>query len=213
MVLHWTYENIERDDDDLKQGDIIFPTDKLRQVLRQAYSYFDDSRCLGFLVVTQCCDLVNRGTKLCKSDYISLAVIQDLETLIATVLDKVCNKVSERVYSTDSKAAAHDLVTRIFNQNEQAFGLFYLHPDEAVKIAEEAVALLRVTVTLPTLDHYKILQEARCGRLLPEFRNKLGLACRESVFKSSEVTPILRQVPGQFKMVLTGGPAPAHTPL
>ena len=27
--------------------------------------------------------------------------------------------------------------------------------------------------------------------------------------KATEVTPILRQVPGQFKMVLTGGPAPA----
>lgn len=174
MALHWTYEDISPSDQDLRQGDILYPTEALREVLTENFPHFSDSKYLAFLVTTQCCDLIRRDGHSCKAGHISIAVIRDFETVIETFLDSVCERVSAGVYLRKSKSQANDLVTRILNQNEQTIGLFYLHPDESCGIAEEAVALLRVTVSLPAEEHYATLQEARRGRLRPEFRNKLG---------------------------------------
>src|SRR5207247_8080250 len=63
---------------------------------------------------------------------------------------------------------------RVINQNEQAHGLFYLHPDADVGIAVPAAAMLRVSISLRSREHYNVLKAARCGRLRAEFRNKLG---------------------------------------
>jgi hypothetical protein len=79
----------------------------------------------------------------------------------------------EGVYLQETKDEANKLLDRLFNQNEQALGLFYLHPDVDVGIAMPSVALLRVTVTL-RVEHYDVVREARRGRLCTEFRNKLG---------------------------------------
>lgn len=174
MALHWTYEDIEPTHKDLKQGDILYPTEELREVLTHIHPHFSAPKYLAFLVSTQCCDLVRRDGHSCKAGHISLAVIRDLETVIEKFLDRVCEGVSAGIYLQKSKGQGKELVNRILNQNEQAIGLFYLHPDETCGIAEEAVALLRVTVSLRAEEHYGILEEARRGRLRPEFRNKLG---------------------------------------
>jgi hypothetical protein len=78
------------------------------------------------------------------------------------------------VYLTETKSKARQLLQRIFNQNEQALGLFYLHPDASVKIAVDSVALLQVSIALRAQEHYTTMVKARCGRLAPEFRDKLG---------------------------------------
>ncbi len=70
--------------------------------------------------------------------------------------------------------AAQQFLERVINQNEQASGLFYLHPDADVGIAVPAAAMLRVSIALRSREHYKVLKAAHCGRLGAEFRNKLG---------------------------------------
>ena len=61
------------------------------------------------------------------------------------------------------------------NQNEQALGLFYLYPDEEVRIAEHSCRhCLQVSVALRAKEHYASLHDARCGRLAAEFQGKLG---------------------------------------
>ncbi len=178
MASHWTYEDIAQTDQDLRQGDILFPTDNLRQVLGQLHPHFCDPKYVGFMVITQCCDLVRRRhgeARRCSTDHISLSVIRDFDTVIETFLDGVCDRVSAGVYFQRSKAVAHNLIMRILNQNEQALGLFYLHNDlDATGISENAVALLRVTVSLRARDNYGILQEARRCSLHAAFRNKVG---------------------------------------
>jgi hypothetical protein len=176
VASHWTYEDVAQSDEDLKQGDILFPTDELREVLGQVHPHFCDPKYLGFMVVTQCCDLVRRGeTNRCSTDHISLSVIRDFDTLIETFLDGVCDRVSAGVYLHQSKALAHNLIIRILNQNEQALGLFYLHHDlDTTGISENAVALLRVTVSLRAGEHYETLVKARRCSLRPAFRNKVG---------------------------------------
>jgi hypothetical protein len=89
------------------------------------------------------------------------------------LLSHVCRPVVEGVYLQESKAEANKLLERLLNQNEQAFGLFYLHPDDEIGINVPSIALLRVTVTL-RVDHYEVLKRARRGRLSSEFQNKLG---------------------------------------
>ncbi len=175
MVAHWTYEDLPTEDCDLRQGDIIYPSEELLSVFNEVHQHFTDPKYLGFVVITHCCDLVRRGHRHCKADYISLAVVRDFETQLEKFLDKTCKSISKGVYSQKSKATARDLITRILNQNEHALGLFYLHPEMGAElIPDNAVALLRVTVSLRAKDHYETIQRARCRRLGSEFRSKLG---------------------------------------
>ncbi|TEX44782.1 MAG: hypothetical protein CFR70_12735 [Rhodocyclaceae bacterium] len=48
-----------------------------------------------------------------------------------------------------------------------------MYPDGDLKLGEEAVAMLRVTVSVRS-QHYEILTRARVGGLKPEFQAKLG---------------------------------------
>ncbi len=171
MPTHWTY-NYVASDEDLIQGDILAPTEDLRAIFKEVHPHFLNLKYTGFLVTTQSCDMVRRG-KSCSTRYLNIAVIRQLEDVLHNFLAHVCKTVVNRVYLQESKGAANHLLQRIFNQNEQALGLFYLHEDADAGIAVPSVALLRVGVTLRA-EHYNILVESRRGRLRPEFTAKLG---------------------------------------
>lgn len=172
MPSHWTYEE-KLPDNDLYQGDIIRRTGPLLKVLGSVHGYFCDEKYLGFIVVSQTCDLVMR-TGECKAKYINLAVIRSLESMMPSFLQDVCGTIMPGVYFEEGRGDVKALIERIINQNEQALGLFYLEPDGDLQIAVESVVLLRVSIALRSREHYRIVQEARLGRLRPSFRNKLG---------------------------------------
>lgn len=169
--MHWTYNSFAPDDD-LQQGDILEPTDALQNIFASVHPHFLDPKYNAFLVTTQSCDLVRRKDD-CATRYINLAVIRPLDDMLHDFLSHVCESVSEGVYLKEHKGEAHRLLQRIFNQNEQALGLFYLHPDLGSGIRVPSVSLLRVEVTL-RVCHYKTLTESRCGRVNEEFTAKLG---------------------------------------
>ena len=171
MPAHWTYDAFQRDDD-LFQGDILEPTDEVRSVFKDVHPHFLDPKYTAFLLITQSCDLVVRKGK-CNTQYLSIAVIRPLEAVIHDLLSIVCRTAGTGVYFKETKGAGRQLLERLFNQNEQSLGLFYLHPDVSAGIAIPSISLLRVSVTL-RVDHYQILKEARRGRLSSEFRSKLG---------------------------------------
>jgi len=157
------------------QGDILWPSAELRDLFGEVHPHFRDPRYIAFIITTQSCDLVRRKGKLCKAECINLAVIRDLESCLSQFFDSVCEKVSPGVYLKGSRIEAYQLLARILNQNEQALGLFYLHPDtDTIGISDYAVALLRVAIALRAKEHYELLQGARRGRLTGQFRNKLG---------------------------------------
>lgn len=170
--IHWTYEEFSQDSD-LQQGDILDSTDEVHTLCQRIHPYFCNPKFLGFMIVTQSCDLVRRKGNNCNAHYINLAVIRSLEEILPIFLDSVCVQVASCTYTASSKDEANKLLSRIFNQNEQALGLFYLHPDEQAGIAVPSVALLRVSVSF-CAEHYDIIQSARRGRLNSEFRSKLG---------------------------------------
>jgi len=169
---HWTYEESLPDDADLNQGDILVPTGELRSVLEEVHPHFLNPKYTAFLLFTQSCDLVLRGSD-CGTRYLNLAVVRPLESVLHDFLSHFCQPVATGVYLKESKNQANMLMSRLFNQNEQTLGLFYLHPDVDAGIAVPSVALLRVSVTLRSA-HYSVLKGARRGRLRTEFRNKLG---------------------------------------
>ncbi len=169
---HWTYCPVAQSEH-LQQGDIIRRSPALLRVLKEVLSYFCDERYTAFLVVTQSCDLVQRNAEPCKAEYVNLCVIRELEPYLPTLLEPCCGVGVPGIFDSERRLYADQLLKRIVNQNEQARGLFYLHPDADVEIATASVALLRVSIALRR-DHYGMLQECRCGRLGPEYAAKLG---------------------------------------
>jgi len=172
MPNHWTYVDFNNNDD-LQQGDILRPTVELREVFEEVHPHFLNDKYTAFLLTTQSCDLVIRNKSLPNNRYLNIAVIRPIESVIYKLLPLVCHEVIEGVYLRESKQNAHALLERVFNQNEQALGLYYLHKDNDAGITSPSVALLRVAVTLK-IKHYNILKRARVGRLSNEFSNKLG---------------------------------------
>lgn len=172
MPSHWTYNGDWNSDSDLDQGDIVLPTDGLSSLFAEVHPHFCDRKYVGYIVLTQSCDLVKRRGN-CAARYINLGVIRQLDSVVCDLLGAVCKTVASGVYLTESRAEGRKLLGRLFNQNEQSLGLFYLHPDAEVGIGKPSVALLRIGVALRA-EHYNLLQGARSGRLQPEFRNKLG---------------------------------------
>lgn len=88
-----------------------------------------------------------------------------------------CEWIGDRYFPSTERNRANDLIDRIINQNEAALGIFYLHPEASIGIAESSIVLLRVSIALRAAEHYDTLVAARRGRLHPEFANKLGWLC------------------------------------
>lgn len=170
---HWTYSKVEAEDD-LFQGDIIARSEPLLDLFRRVHRHFCDEKYLAFLITTQTCDLVRRGPKACKTKYINLAVIRSLDDLVPALFKEICGTDLKGIYLEESKYEARQLLSRIINQNEQAHGFFYLHPDADAGIAVPAIALLRVSIALRSGEHYDLLCKERCGRITTEYRYKLG---------------------------------------
>lgn len=175
----FTYDAVG-DHSDLCQGDIIQPSNAVRAVMKEVHPHFTDNKYVAFLILTQTCDLERRDGKPCKSQYINLAVVRPLKDVLQTMLDRVCPKVvlgsqhAKGFYIEETRSKAEQLLARVFNQNAQAEGVFYLHPDGDARIAEPSVALLQVSVALKSDKHYDLLVKERSGRLKEQFQSKLG---------------------------------------
>jgi len=176
MSLHWTYREVG--EDDLLQGDILERTDALIDVLQEYHPYFCREEYTGFLVLTQSCDLVRDNRGECKAPYINIAVIRELEPLLPELLSPICGAAVDNVYVEERRYEARDVLRKVINQNDQARGLFYLHPVSTEKrslriLAFPSVGLLRVSIALRS-QHYGVLLDARRFHLDGEYANKLG---------------------------------------
>lgn len=169
--MHWSYAPFDPDSD-LEQGDILVPTTALKSILEKVHRHFCDSKYIGFIVATQSCDLVRRKADP-KAKYISIAVIRTLNEVVPALFNDVAHPVADGVFPASRKTEARQFLHRLFDQNEQLSGLFYLHHEADIEIGESCVAMLRIKVALRS-EHYKVLVEARRGRLDPEFRGKFG---------------------------------------
>ena len=169
--MHWTYAAC--DTTDLQQGDILAPTVELRRILQEVQPYFCSEKYLGFTVATQSCDLVQRGKHGPRAHHINLAALRSLKAVTPRLIERIIRPFARGVFSVSAKNDARRFLERLLNQNEQALGLFYFHPDADIGLGEPAVAFLRVTFALRA-GHYGALLQARTGRLAPPFQAKFG---------------------------------------
>lgn len=175
--MHWTYDLIDNPLDDLQQGDILLPNSALHAVLEEVHPWFCNNKYLGFLVLTQSCDLVQGRGDPCKAPHIAISPIKSAKQVVRSLLPLLCEQVFGNIYLSDSKGKLSSTVVKIINQNESSLGLFYLHPDTKIEIGEECVATLRISVSLKSREHYSVLQQSRIGRLNSDFAHKLGWMC------------------------------------
>lgn len=170
--MHWTYTKPESGSD-LEQGDFLAPTDELKEILQEAHPYFSAAKYIGFVVTTQTCDLVRRGDKSPKAHYINIAAIRSLKDTAPQIYNTIVQSVNDGIFRQSDKESINQFLRRLFNQNEQALGLFYFHDDADLEIGDPSVAFLRVTIALRE-EHYAELVNARRGGLNPAFQAKLG---------------------------------------
>lgn len=172
MSIHWTYCDCAPNSD-LQQGDIIARDERLLGILKSVHSHFCDDKYVGFLVVTQSCDLVRRKKGLCKAKHFSIATIRELDQVLPEQLKELSGHQQRKCFIQERRTVAEDFLRRLIDQNEQSRGLFYLHPSADAGIAVASLAFLRITIALRR-EHYDVVRKSRVGRLSPEFANKLG---------------------------------------
>jgi hypothetical protein len=171
MPSHWTYESVTPSDD-LEQGDILLPTKDLLSLFSVVHPHFNDNKYTAYIITTQSCDLVRRGRNP-KALYLSLGVVRPLTQVINKLYSQISKPVAPGIYKSSDKIEIKRFLERLFNQNEQSLGVFYLHEDSDSGIGEPSVAFLRVTISVRP-EHYSTLIGARAGRLNVEYRAKLG---------------------------------------
>ncbi|MCP4049790.1 MAG: hypothetical protein GY730_03690 [bacterium] len=171
--MHWTYEEYSKEDD-LCQGDILEPIDKLKALFENILPNFTESHYRGFFLLTQSCDMARRDSGEYKATHINLAAIYSLQDVINNILKKDFACLIPGVYFEYKKKTFKQTIQRLINQNEKDLGLFYLHKDADSGIAYPSAVILSVPISVRANEYYEILQEARMGRLSKEFQAKLG---------------------------------------
>ncbi len=172
--LHFTYRAIKDANCDLEQGDILEPTEGLRNVFRQVHKHFEHAKYVAFMVITQSCDLVRRKSgDPCKAKHVELCVVRELQPLCSEILHDAAGTKIPRLLRVSRRDKAIELLKSIHHQNEQSIGLFYLHPAAAMSFATPSVAQLRISIALKR-EHYDALVQSRRGRLDEAFQAKLG---------------------------------------
>lgn len=170
--MHWTYSQHESGSD-LQQGDFLAPTKELKTILQNVNSHFCADKYIGFVVTTQTCDLVRRGNKPPKAQYINIATVRSLKETSTRFFENIIKPVEKGIFRKSDQETALKFLHRLFNQNEQSLGLFYFHPDADIELGDHSVAFLRIVITLKA-ECYDALVTARKGRLNPEFQAKFG---------------------------------------
>jgi len=147
-------------------------SDEIRLLVKEVHPHFNSNKYLGFIVLTQTCDLVRRRRKPPKAEYICLSVVRPIMQVRNKLLSAECGKSLKSILPKTKKGTCKELLQRIINQNEEKLGLFYLHEDPNLPW-ESGVAYLRVSISFKS-EHYDKILNSRIGRLSREFQSRLG---------------------------------------
>jgi hypothetical protein len=172
--MHFTY--VSPDLSTLKQGDILHKTEGISNILQEVHPHYLKSDYLSFIILTQSCDLVRRGSnKKCKAKYITLAAVRPFRLLIERVIGdyKKINKWPPLNILDDSdRTKFYNFVERLFNNNDPEY--FYLNDDASLGFSESCVAFLRLSIAIKSDIHYDSCVEAKILELNDTFKAKLG---------------------------------------
>jgi hypothetical protein len=159
---------------DLQQGDILEKTDGIKLILKEIHPHYLDESYTRFIVLSQTCDLVRRGSNGCKTRYITLGVIRPLSLLIEREIEQYQDGFDKEanVCRISDKSKLNQFLERLFNNNEPEY--FYIEPQPEVNMAEPSCAFLRLSISIRAYQHYDVCFKAKKLSLSESFRAKLG---------------------------------------
>lgn len=123
---------------------------------------------MGFMVVTQCCDLQHG-----KAQHLAIAPIRTLSSYVSEVAVEALRSTDRIGVHVSDKALGQitNETTRLLNNN--CPGFFFLRGDQAHGMPANGVAFLRLKLGFRS-RHMPELLAAKCGQLDSNFRSKLG---------------------------------------
>lgn len=152
-------------------------TDGILNIIRDVHPHYLKDDYTHFLVLTQSCDLVQRGkagSLACKARYITLAAVRHaalaIEREVATHQDAFA--AAAGVCSDRKRALLRRFVGQLMNNNDPRY--FYLHAQPEVGLTENECAFLRLSIAIKADLHYERCLDARVLSLNEAFRAKLG---------------------------------------
>jgi hypothetical protein len=157
------------------QGDVLKRTENLDELLKTVHPhFFNNNENTHFIVLTQSCDLVIRGSSGCKSPYIVIAPVRSLDLVVDRFVTQAQSvKISAElpVLSMKTNSKIREFLTRLFNNNETNY--FYLNSD-GTDLNQDSVAFLNLSIAIKADKHMQKCLDAKILQLNDTFQAKLG---------------------------------------
>ena len=150
-------------------------TPAINDLLRVVHPHFHNHpKNLFFMVLTQSCDLVPRGSLACKAPYVVIAPIRSIDAVVDKQLDQFSAadvKAALPVVGNRAKTKLSEFMQRLLNNNEPGF--FYLD-SEGTELGRDCVAFLNLSIAIKSDLHLQTCIEAKMLQLTDTFQAKLG---------------------------------------
>jgi hypothetical protein len=169
-------ENEKTDLSSLQQGDVLRRSEGLISAIRQAHRYYSDEApdYEYFMVLTQSCDLVRRGTRLPKSRYITIAAVRPLDVLLDRFLQKA--RIDIRgfplgLYRKENQILVQNILERLLHNTFDGF--FFIRQGQHPALLKNYCTFLTLSISLK-IDHYDECLGAKAAQMKEIFQAKLG---------------------------------------
>ena len=151
--MHFTYHPLDKSE--LMQGDVLERTPAINALLEQVHPHFyQHPKNLYFMVLTQSCDLVQRGgAGRCKAPYILLAPVRSLDLVVERHIAQASAanvKAALPVVSDKIKTKASEFLSRLMNNNEP--GYFFLDGKDTA-LGCDCAAFLNLSIPIKSALH------------------------------------------------------------
>jgi len=173
MDLHFTYN--KPDKAKLKQGDILKKTPELFELIKEVHPHYAREDYLYFQVLTQTCDLVPRNGGKCKTRYITLAAVRDLDLVVGRTIEGLADrtKFQDKIFCSEShKKNLQDHINKLLNNNDPDH--FFLQAEPDYGLSKPCCTQLHLSIAIKAYKHFDLCLSAKIIELSENFRAKLG---------------------------------------
>ena len=175
VKYHFTYKE-NPSGEHLCQGDILTKTDQLNGVLKKYFSHYVKSEYTHFIVLTQSCDLVKRGSEnKCNSRYITLAAVRSLYTATNRIIEHIAEKRffhNDKIFcNSKHKDSLKSKVASLINNQDKDY--FFLKSSPIHGLYEDSCAFLHLSIAIK-IEHYDCCLSSKILELKDNFQSRLG---------------------------------------
>jgi uncharacterized membrane protein len=174
-IPDYVYQN-DSPNSSLLQGDILKVDGEFRTCFKEFYPAIkpSDGEIKYVMVLTQSCDLVKTAKRKPKLSHINVCLVRSLKSVIRRLLIDEINPVSISNKKLLPRAALDQLkdkLSKLLNNTDQKT-LFFL--PSIAPFTEDMVAILSLSFSFRTEEHYEKLLENRILGIKPMFQAKVG---------------------------------------